>query len=461
MKKELTKYRNALLLIIFLYAVIGTAAGQSLGVNFNGFTGRIDIEDLDRTQTTWMRVFINYFEYKEGRLDINNNPGLAKLEAAKAAGYKVILSLKFDFTNRDFPVGTKAIDDDLSYVKVILDRLYDDADIIVAGNEPFIESKPDQRDSRLVDYYKRAARAVLTYPDKRKVPIYIGAFNRLWLASEQTQTVNDYLTFARESEWIAGADLHIHHDDINHITAAMSFVDDRLRSDQKMLITEFSLMRHWKNNLGRTIPAILNTQYGRPAHWKVFEYLNYALTSPVSRPEWVAFLQNSPWFENRKHYLANAWMRFNAFPKFKVATYGMYQTHAGPFTINTDPWILNPLYASQTVVKNPTTGLNQFHYSFIDDFRAIQNSATARTVGTEAETASILINEESMLDIYPNPVNHYLNVQGETGYFVILSHLGDPVTTFEGPQADLAALRPGIYYIRHEESGKSKVFMKE
>jgi hypothetical protein len=459
MKKELTKYTSALLLIIFLHATASRAISQNLGVNFNGLIARIDTTDLARTQTTWMRVFINYFDYKEGRLNINTNSGLQKLEAAKAVGYKVILSLKFDFTNRDFPIGTKAIDDDLSYVRTILDRLYDDADIIVAGNEPFIESKPDQRDSRLVNYYKRAALAVLTYPHKRKVPIYIGAFNRLWLANEQTQAVTDYLSFARESEWIAGADLHIHHDDINHITAAMSFVNDRLREDQKMLITEFSLMRHWKNNLGRTIPAILNTQYGRPANWKVFEYLNYALTAPVSRPEWIAFLQNSPWFENRKHYLANAWIRFNAFAKFNVATYAMYQTHAGPFTINTDPWILNPLYANQTVVKNPTTGLNQFHYSFIDDFRAIQNSDIARL--TAFETASSFIAKESELDIYPNPAKQSLYVQGEKGNFLIFSHCGVPVRMFEGSETDLVDLKPGIYLIRHEESGKSRFFVKE
>jgi len=461
MKEKQSRYRYALFLIVFLYAAVSGTVGQNLGVNYNGFTGRIDIGDLDRTQTTWMRIFINYFDYKEGRLDINTNPGLAKLEAAKAAGYKVILSLKFDFTNRDFPTGAKAIDADLSYVKTILDRLYDDADIIIAGNEPFIESKPDQRDSRLVNYYKRAARAVLTYPGKRKVPIYIGAFNRLWLTTEQTQAVTDYLTFARENEWIAGADLHIHHDDINHITTAMNFVDDRLRNDQKMLITEFSLMRHWKNNLGKTIPAVLTTQYGRPAHWKVYEYLNYTLASPVSRPEWVAFLQNSSWFENRRHYLANAWARFTAFSKFNVATYGMYQTHAGPFTINTDPWILNPLYASQTVEKNPTTGLNQFHYAFIDDFRTIQTSGTARTTQAEAESPAIDIEEESKMEVYPNPANQYLNVEGVKGGFVIFSRFGQLVSKFEGDQVNLADLIPGVYLIRHEQSGKTKVFLKE
>jgi hypothetical protein len=457
---NLKRYRNAIFMIVFLYAINGPAVGQNLGVNFNEFTGRIDVGDLDRTETTWMRVFIDYFDYKEGRLNINTNEGLAKLEAAKAAGYKVILSLKFDFTGRNFPTGTATIDADLSYVPTILNRLYNDADIIVAGNEPFIESL--QKGTNLVEYYKRAAIAVSNYRNgqTRKVPIYIGAFNRLWLTTEQTQAVVDYLTFARNNTWIAGADLHIHHDDIHQITTAMNFVNSRLRSDQKMLVTEFSLMKHWKNNLGQTIPSILNTQYGRPASWKVHEYLNYAISSPVLRPEWVAFLQNSSWFETRKHYLANAWGKFRAFSKFNVATYGMYQTHGGAFTINTDPWILNPLYASQTVEKNPTTGLNQFHYSFIDDFRSIQNG-TARIAEAENETQSATINEESKLAIYPNPANQYLNVRGANGDFVILSPLGKPVRKFEGAQTDVADLTPGLYLLRHEQSGQTKVFVKE
>jgi hypothetical protein len=459
--RELKNFMKTFVLMILLYAGIGIAQGQNLGVNFNEFTGRIDIGDLDRTETTWMRVFIDYFDYKEGRLNINTNEGLTRLESAKAAGYKVILSLKFDFTGRNFPTGTTAIDADLNYLPTILNRLYNDADIIVAGNEPFIESL--QKGSNLVEYYKRAAIAVNNYRNgqTRKVPIYIGAFNRLWLTTEQTQAVVDYLTFARNNTWIAGADLHIHHDDINQITTAMNYVNSRLRSDQRMLVTEFSLMKHWKNNLGQTIPAILNTQYGRPATWKVYEYLNYTLSSPVSRPEWVAFLQNSPWFENRKNYLANAWDRFTAFPKFNVATYGMYQTHGGAFTIDTDPWILNPLYASQTVVKNPTTGLNQFHYSFIDDFRLIQQNTSIVLAAESQQRSTDVSDEESELRLYPNPVNQYLNIQGAKGSFLIFSKMGLPVGRFKGEKANVAELTPGVYLIRHEESGMTKIFVKE
>jgi len=464
MKENLNSKRSKgfLLVVILWWAIAGSVFAQSMGVNYNGVIANIDVADLDRTQTTWMRVFINYFDYKNGVLNINTNEGLAKLEAAKAAGYKVILSLKFDFTGRNFPTGTAAIDADLGYVSTILGRLYDDADIIVAGNEPFIESIPDQRDSRLVNYYKRAAIAVLNYRSgqTRKVPIYIGAFNRLWLTTEQTQAVNDYLTFARDNTWIAGADLHIHHDDINQITTAFNFVNSRLRTDQRMLVTEFSLMKHWKNNLDVTIPAILNTQYGRPANWKVYEYLNFTLnTAPVSRNEWVAFLQNSTWFENRKHYLSNAWAKFTAFPKFNVATYGMYQTYgSAPFTINTDPWVLNPLFVNRTVVKN-SSDENQFNYSFIDDFRAIQNAGITRTAEPEAE--SVVIHQERKLSVYPNPVSQYMEVGGAEGNFSIISKMGQEVIKFEGSGADLANLKPGIYFLRHQQSGSTKIFLKE
>jgi hypothetical protein len=32
---------------------------------------------------------------------------------------------------------------------------------------------------------------------------------------------------------------------------------------------------------------------------------------------------------------------------------------------------------------------------------------------------------------------------------------------FEGSETDLVDLKPGIYLIRHEESGKSRFFVKE
>jgi hypothetical protein len=453
---------------IKLFLVIVTSLGvylaspvyaQNLGVNYNGAIINVDVPDLGRTETRWMRIFIDYFDYKEGRQNINTNPGLARVEAAKSAGYRIILSLKFNYTNRDFPTSSGAIDADLDYLPVILNRLYGDIDIIVAGNEPFIESKPEQKDNRLVEYYKRAAMAVKSYVDAqtRKVPIYIGAFNRLWLESEQTQAVKDYLAFARNTGWIAGADLHIHHDNINQITAAFTFVDNLLRGDQQMLITEFSLMRHWKNMLNQAIPAVLSSEYGREPGWKVYQYLDYTLnTSPVSLEEWLAFLQNSTWFESRKHYLSNAWNKFLEFPKFHVATYAMYQTYGNdPFTLDTDPWILNGLFVNRTVVPDSNNEF-YFNYGFIDDFVAIQQSTV---LAVDSEAAMTV--EEDKLTVYPNPAGQHLNIKGVKGTFVIFSTLGQPVGRFEGDHANIADLAAGVYVIRHASSGKTEMFVKD
>jgi hypothetical protein len=178
------------------------------------------------------------------------------------------------------------------------------------------------------------------------------------------------LRFASESPWIAGIDLHIHHVELSDIDGAFEFVEPKIRSDQQILVTEFSLKNLWKLHNSDPIPSILNSKYGHPADWKVYQYLNYSIHHPVTRSEWVEFLQNCPWFEGQKDYLNVAWGKFSGYVKFNVATYGMYQNAPSIFKADTDPWIINPLFANLTVARSPN-GAIQTNYTFFDDFRAL------------------------------------------------------------------------------------------
>ncbi|GFE86542.1 hypothetical protein [Steroidobacter agaridevorans] len=362
-----------LLATLALLCSITVADGAEIGVNFNGMLARIDQGDLARAKTTWIRGFVDYYQFRSGAKNVATDPGLEALSQAHQAGYKTIINIKFDFTSKNFPTTAAQIDTELNYLDTLLAALYADCDIIVIGNEPFIESISSQRGAPLFNFYTAAAERTKTYKDgqSRKIPLYIGAFNRLWEAGRQTEAT-PLLQYAEATPWLAGVDLHIHHSANAEIDNVFAFVNPRIRGDQKILVTEYSLMHHWKAHLNDPIPAQLAAQYGRPAQWKVWEYINYVQDDPVTRPEWVAFLQNSPWFENRKDYIANSYAKFAANAKFNIGAYAMYQGYFPGFNASTDPWILNPLFVNQTVMPNPSTGLNQTNYSYFDAFRALQ-----------------------------------------------------------------------------------------
>lgn len=348
--------------------------GQELGVNFNNFFSQVNQGDLARTKTAWMRGFVDYYQFKSGQKNIQTDSGLQQFYKARQAGYKAILNLKFNFEQKDLPATPAAIKSELSYLNTILTAIYPNCDILVCGNEPFIESKINQRDARLSNFYKAVARQVKAFRDgqKRKIPLYIGAFNNLWKPAWQSQTASDLLQFAQNTPWIAGIDLHIHHTELSDIDGAFEYVNPKVRADQKILVTEFSLKNEWKLHLKDTIPNILSTTYGRPASWQVYQYLNYTIHNPVSLAEWVDFLRNSPWFESRKDYLNVAWRKFIGNPKFNIASYGIYQNAPKVFTATTDPWIINPLFVNQTVVPDPKTGRFQPNYAFLQGFLSLQ-----------------------------------------------------------------------------------------
>ena len=59
----------------------------------------------------------------------------------------------------------------------MLDIVYDKTDIIVSGNEPFIESHPDERGNNLFLFYKAITNHVIIYNKAlRNIPVYVGAF---------------------------------------------------------------------------------------------------------------------------------------------------------------------------------------------------------------------------------------------------------------------------------------------
>ena len=355
-----------------------------LGVNYNGQFDRINDTDLERTQTTWVRGFVDFFQFYERPEKLETDQRLQKYLALKGNGYKTILNIKWNFRDREgFPaLGSSEMKSYKQFLRELLETVWPETSILVIGNEPFIESKKGERGERLVAFYREIAQVVREFRENRggelgngDLPIYVGAFNNLYLQGWQTEGVDDLFAFVRDEPWIAGVDLHIHHGGTKQMNDFLDYASDRIRDDQRMLITEFSLVKHWKNKSKEPIPEAFAEEYGWDPATPNYAYIDYALKNPVARAEWVDFLSSSYWFENRTQYLRNAWQRFTRYDAFYVATYAMRQSFPfdRDFTGSTMPWVLNGLYANRTVRPHPETDHNQFNYAWIEDFIAIQN----------------------------------------------------------------------------------------
>lgn len=347
--------------------------GSALGVNFNGVLSNLALGDLIRAKTRWIRGFVDYFQFRNGLQHLHTDPGLQQLRLAHNAGYKTVINHKFDFSTMRFPTTQNDREALLNYVDTLLTVVYPDCDILVIGNEPFIESLRDDRGPELVAFYVAAAEKVRAFhaAQARQIPLYLGTYDSIWKPSWQIQAAIDLMAYTEATPWLQGADLHIHQEADTDIDGAFAFTSPRLRADQKILVTEFSQVNYYLQFNDYPIPRELVLKYGRDASWKVYDYLNFALHHPVTIEEWTAFLENSPWFNNQIGYLPYAWYRFNAWEKFGIAAYAMYQSGPTTFTAGDQPWILNPIFVNQTVVPD-VAGDYQYNYVYGEQFRALQ-----------------------------------------------------------------------------------------
>ena len=350
-----------------------SASGSILGVNYNGLTRNYQKSDVDRTGAQWVRAFVDVTRlYNQGASTIGTDPDLMGLVKAHNDGFKVVLNLKYNFTGSDFPsdVDSQAFKDLRAFTTQLLNQVFPSVDIIVVGNEPFIESDPADRDNDLVLFYEHMANHVITYNRNsgRGIPLYVGAFNNLQEPGWQTQAAKDLIAYARNTPGVTGIDLHLHTASIAQMQEAIDWAKQQLGSGKSLISTEFSIKNYFKNQLGKTIDPTFAAQYGIDPSWKVYQYLDYSLQHPRPRTEWVDFLKDSDWFMSHHLALENADKLFDS-EGLVIATYSLRQSQSsiGP---STDPWMLNALYCNQSCVPNPSTGEPQFNYQWIDSFRA-------------------------------------------------------------------------------------------
>lgn len=345
-----------------------------LGANFNEHLVGLRFHELELGRTKWVRGFYP-MPLADGEAP-EDNPGIRNLLQARTRGYGTVLSMKFPYKNRAFPKpGTPGMTREMRRVAKLLIAVMGRVDILVIGNEPFIESRPADRNENLNAFYEHIAKQVIKFRRDNcgadcPTQLYLGALNNLQRPGHQTPATDRWVRYAASEPDISGVDIHPHVASIEDSRPFVEYVLERLRDDQRFLATEFSLVHHWKRHLTDAAPADFLARYDMPPKLKVWEVIGAAINSPFPQEKWNDFLASSRWYESRKNYICNQLALFRDTGRFALGTYGYKQTPemAGNWGPDKTPWLLNSVLAPETV-RNWNDGTPGRGYAWIDDFR--------------------------------------------------------------------------------------------
>ncbi len=359
-----------------------------LGANFNEDPGEVSFARLRGVSASWVRGFLPMPQADRG--PVREQRAVAALLAAHEQHYGTVLSLKFPYRQRALPApGSRAMEAELARVEKAARAVLGKVDILVIGNEPFLESRrADREGPALNTFYEHVAEHVVTYrrkhfPDGCRTRLYMGALNHLDNPAERTPATRRWLDFVHGAPEIEGVDIHPHVTSLDAAQQYLDYVVPHLRSDQKFLATEFSLVRHWRAHLRDRIPPRFARRYDIAPDTRVWQLLKTAVDTPFPQEKWDAFLSLSPWFHKNRHYVRDQVQRFRDTGKLAVATYGVAQADAMVRDIGPDkqPWLLNSVYATRTV-RAHEDGATGHTTAWFDDFAALQRPRDRRPVRT-------------------------------------------------------------------------------
>lgn len=348
-----------------------------LGANFNGDPAVMTTAELQAVGAKWIRGFFAMPDADRG--DPASQPAIQALLAAE--GYGTVLSLKFPYNDKPIPTAGSA---DLASAQrrldAVLAAVMDKVDILVIGNEPFIESRTADHGDALNAFYEGMAQRAIAYrkahfPSGSRTTLYMGALNHLDLASWRTPATDRWMRFVHDTPELAGTDIHPHLPTPGADQAYLDYILPRMRSDQTFLATEFSLVLYFREHLKKPVAPEYAKQYGLAKGAPAWQAVRAALQHPVPQGQWDDFFATTPWLAQNKSFLTDQVGRFRATGKLAVATYGIGQDTAmssTSFGPSSPPWLLNSMFCQHTV-QPAADGLPGRNTWWTEEFQALQH----------------------------------------------------------------------------------------
>ncbi|KAI0469886.1 hypothetical protein GGR56DRAFT_158410 [Xylariaceae sp. FL0804] len=356
----------------------------ALGANYNANLTWLDHDELRKIGSAWVRGFIDMHHFNH--VNPLQGPNIKALLGAADAGFKIIVSLKWDYHERDWPSeGTPEHDEELHRLRRLLPVVMGRADILVIGNEPTIESRTRRCDlpPRFNDFYESMAQAVFDFRRRAggggeedamaRTRLYMGAFVRLDLPANRTPAIERMLAYIAGRPELDGVDLHLHIKQLDGHRAMLDYALARIRPDQKFLATEFSLVWLWDAHRSRVVSGHYRAKYGLPADTTVIQVLNAAIRSPMPYAQWEDFLTHEKWYADRRGFLADTMKLYRETGRLEVATYGMspLRHRKDPMPAEHPLWLLNGLFVPSTVQLHPD-GTRPENFPWAEEFRRAQ-----------------------------------------------------------------------------------------
>lgn len=347
----------------------GQAAAQGLvlGANFNENLGAVRIPTLEAARVRWIRGFLPAFEFIDGPRRLETDDRVHTLRAAAAAGYKTVLSLKWNFRQQQLAVPSPGSDrEQKCFAWAVETTKFCKPDLLCLVNESLIDTTdadliPDGKGHiAFVVFMQRLAAHVkaahLPAPDGSPLPVASGGFTRLYDPKTQSQpAVVALLRWLAETDTVDVVDFHIHHSTMPEMEQALRFVR-RYVKGKPLIVTEFS--RVWAYGAHRN-SAIGASEKGREFALRhgldptmtVQEYISSCFANPVSEAQYHDFLSSQSWFDPQ--YLEQA---CDSMQRYGVvlATYAFVQEASGgkrPPGKKAALWCLNPVFADVVTVS--------------------------------------------------------------------------------------------------------------
>jgi len=358
-------------------ATATTAHAQAaLGASYNDQFNEVDYRDLEKSGAKWVRMILPLPQLDRG---VGTNGVLNKVLELSEKGYSTVLSLKFGYVGTIPPqVGSDAYLKDVARLESVLALVTGKVDVLVIGNDPFLEVPEKSRDENFSAYYEAVARHVIAYRAKNcaatcKTHLYMGALIRLEMPAERGKTAERWMSFVKATPEIDGVAIQTHIAEVEESKAYLKYILPRMRPEQKFVVTDFSLVRTWEQNMQGEIPKAFADKYGAARTAQNWQIVKASLETPFSKAQWDEFLSQSPWLERRKHFVAEQMQVFRETGRLAVATITFNQglAPADKLSPGAAAWQLNSVVSRRSVKRNPD-GSNGFNYAWIDDFKAAQ-----------------------------------------------------------------------------------------
>jgi hypothetical protein len=361
-----------------------TAPDGVLAANINANPEVSSFAELKAISATWLRGI--QFTDDADKPDFPTGTTMAYLLQAAEHGYGTVLSLSYRYSDKPLPKPRSAqYEREVTRTNAILDKTLGTIDVLVIGNEPFIETRTQDHD-RLNAFYQEIARHVMDYRrtkygEQCRTQLYMGALTSIATPQSHTAAVSEWLAFTKEHTEVQGTDIHPNEATVNESKAYLDYVLPRLRDDQKFLATEFSLVLKWKKHLKDPAPGSLAGELGYSAGTPVWRAVEDMLSHPVDEDQWTRFLLASTWFHESRTYLQQQMEVFRNTGRLAVAAYGLGQNdgQVAQFGPNGTPWILNSLFANRTSRKSGN-GLPGRNLTWTRAFQSLQRTQDKRQV---------------------------------------------------------------------------------